>query len=234
MYLPTIRSMAEDRQRPTLGAVLLWLMLCGLSTTGLAAEGGTEGQTWFTEGLQYERIARPVPTHVAPGKVEVVELFWYGCPHCYHFEPYLSKWMVNKPKAAEFRRIPAALNPSWQAMAKTYYALELMGEAERLHPIIFQAIHEQGRKLRDLDAIARFLAQQGVDEKRFREAYASLPVQTRMQEAAYLGRDYGVRGVPAVVVNGKYRTSASLAGGYDEVLEVVNFLVEKESRETPP
>lgn len=234
MHLSTIGSTTRTLGRLGLGAAPLLLMLCALSTTALAAASGSEGETWFTEGLQYERIARPVPTHVAPGKVEVVEMFWYGCPHCYHFEPYLKKWLSEKPEAAEFRRIPAALNPGWQILAKTYYALELMGEAERLHPIIFQAIHEQGRRLRDLDSIARFVAQQGVDEQRFRQAFGSLPVQTRVQEAVYLGRDYGLNGVPTVVVNGKYRTSASLAGGYDEVLDVVNFLVDKESHETRP
>ncbi len=216
------------RRRPALRCAravgLVWWVLAG--ATALAA-----GDGFYVEGIQYERISPAVPTHVAPGKVEVVELFWYGCPHCFRFEPYIAKWLAHKPEAAEFVRIPATLNPGWVTHARIYYTLETLGELERLHMVFFQAIHDQNRRFRDLSSVARFFAQNGVDEKRFIDAYNSLAVQTKLGQAQRLTREYGARGVPTVVVNGKYRTTATLAGGYDEVLKVVDYLVAQEHKE---
>lgn len=183
----------------------------------------------FKEGTEYQRIATPVPTSVSQDKVEVVELFWYGCPHCFKFEPFVKGWLKNKPDAAEFVLAPATLNKSWTVHARTYYSLEALGEVERLHETFFKGIHEQRRKLRNLDSIARFLAQFDVDEDKFREAFNSFAVDTKIKRDAELAARYGVTGVPAVIVAGKYRTSASMAGGYDKMIEVINYLVEKES-----
>ncbi len=183
----------------------------------------------YAEGVEYERISPPAPTSVDEGRVEVVEVFWYGCPHCYDFEPYVEQWLTSKPQMAEFIRLPAVLNPSWVTHARAYYALETMGEADRVHKTLFQAMHEQGRRLTDVDSIARFLAQQGVDEEAFRKAYNSLEVQTKLQRAAELQRRYAITGVPSVVVDGQYRTSASQAGSYEEMLKVIDYLVAKEA-----
>jgi thiol:disulfide interchange protein DsbA len=197
-------------------------LLCGSAFGAQAAPD-------YAEGIEYERIAPPAPTSVNENKVEVVEVFWYGCPHCYTFEPYLEQWLESKPEAAEFVRLPATLNPSWVTHARAYYALETIGEVDRVHEAFFQAIHEQGRYLTDLDSIARFLAQQGVGEDAFRKAYKSLEAQTKLQRASELQRQYAITGVPSVVIDGQYRTSASQAGSYEEMLNVMDYLVTKEA-----
>ncbi len=204
-------------------------LLVMLSVAGLTIGASHAVSEQFTEGQHYQRITPSVPTAVDSDKVEVVELFWYGCPHCYTLEPYIDQWLTVKPNTAEFERLPATLNPSWTNHARTFYALELLGELERVHPLLFQAIHDQRRRLKDLQSIARFVAQQGVDQGKFIEAFKSLPVQTKVNRASQLSRAYGLDGVPAVVVNGRYRTTASMAGGYGSMLEVIDYLVDKES-----
>lgn len=215
------------RQRSAMRLARLAALVVGgfVSAASFAAK-----DDFYVEGMHYERISPAVPTHVTPGKVEVVELFWYGCPHCYRFEPYIAKWLRRKPEAAEFLRIPATLNPGWVTHARIYYTLETLGELDRLHLAFFQAIHDQNRRFRDLNAAARFFAQNGLEEKRFIDAYNSLAVQTKLSQAQRLTREYGAKGVPTVVVNGKYRTTATLAGGYDEVLKVVDYLVAQEHK----
>jgi thiol:disulfide interchange protein DsbA len=183
----------------------------------------------YAEGIEYDRISPPAPTSAAQGKIEVVEVFWYGCPHCYDFEPYIEKWLMSKPEPAHFERLPATLNFSWIPQAQAYFALEKMGEAARMHKPLFQAIHEQGRTLVDFDSISRFLAQQGVDEAAFRKAYHSAEVRAELQSASELQRHYAITGVPSVVVDGQYRTSASQAGSYEEMLKVIDYLVAKEA-----
>lgn len=194
-----------------------------LSITVWSASGDT-----FTEGVHYRRITPQVPTSTQEGKTEVVELFWYGCPHCFDLEPHIVKWLKTKPETIEFVRMPATLNPRWITHARTFYALELMGELEQIHPKLYSAMHNQGRKLRDLKSITRFLNQQGVDEDSFLAAYNSLAVQTKLRRAMQLNKQYAATGVPAAVVNGKYLTSASMAGGYDQLFKIVEFLANKD------
>jgi thiol:disulfide interchange protein DsbA len=178
----------------------------------------------FTEGVHYKLISPAVPTETGQGQVEVVELFWYGCPHCFDLEPFIQDWLETKSESIDFKRLPATLNPGWITHARTYFALESIGELERIHPLLFMAIHEQGRRLRDIHSITRFLSQQGVDTDKFIEAYESLEVQTKLNQASWLNQQYGASGVPAMVVNGRYLTSASMAGSYYNLFEVVNYL----------
>ena len=203
----------------------VWLLCLTLLT--FAALADTEKP--FTEGIHYQRLIQQAPTPVGDKAVEVVELFWYGCPHCYTFEPYINEWLKTKPEAVEFIRLPAALNPGWVVHARTYYALEQMGELERMHPLLFLAIHEQGRRLRDIRSIARFVGQQGVEEAAFLKAYQSPGVEDRYRWSVQRTKQFGINGVPALVINGKYLTSARMAGGYGKMLEVVDYLVAKES-----
>jgi thiol:disulfide interchange protein DsbA len=183
----------------------------------------------FKEGIHYQRLAHETPTTVGDNAVEVVELFWYGCPHCYTFEPYVNEWLKTKPESVKFIRLPASLNPGWVVHARTYYALEQLGELERVHPLLFLAIHEQGRRLRDIKSITRFVSQQGVDESAFLTAYRSPSVEDKYRRSVQRTKQFGVNGVPALVINGKYLTSARMAGGFGKMLEVVDFLVAKES-----
>ena len=133
----------------------------------------------FTEGVHYQPISPAASTKAGQAQVEVVELFWYGCPHCYDLEPFVEDWLETKPESVVFVRMPATLNPGWINHARTYYALESIGELERVHPLLFLAIHEQGRRLRDTRSITRFLAQQGVDKDKFLQAYESLEVEKK-------------------------------------------------------
>ncbi len=209
-----------------------WLLRVVAATTLLwaaAAGSATPADDDFFAGVDYEVLPQPVPTDAPKGKVEVVEVFWYGCPHCYRFEPHLEKWLAHAPKTVHFVRIPATLNPGWTIHARLYYALQLMGEIDRLHPLIFKAIHEQGRSLRNQRAIERFLEANGVDLEAFRAAFDSLEVQTRLREDRDRVRRYGIHGVPAVVVAGKYKTSGSLAGSYERMIQIIDYLIAQES-----
>ena len=185
--------------------------------------------TDFQEGRHYHNISPSIPTDVEDGKVEVTEVFWYGCPHCFDFESYLETWKETLPEHVTFKRMPAVLNRGWVAHARAFYALDTMGELDRIHPIFFEAIHTQGRRLRDKDSMVRFLSQHGIDAEKFKNAYDSMYVETKIKRVDQVVRQYGVSSVPQVVVNGKYRTSASDAGGYENLLRVVDMLVEKET-----
>jgi len=182
----------------------------------------------FQEGEHYHRIIPAVETDVGDGKVEVLELFWYGCPHCFQFESHLTSWNDTKAEYITFTRMPAVLNRGWLPHARAYYALETMGELEKMHSIFFEAIHVQGRRLRDVESMARFLSQYDVDAEKFKSAYDSLYVETKINRSGQLVRQYGSSAVPTVIINGKYRTSASDAGSYENVLQVINMLAEKE------
>jgi protein dithiol oxidoreductase (disulfide-forming) len=181
----------------------------------------------FVEGQHYQKLERPqrAGEQESKTKAEVVEVFWYGCPHCYALEPKLTAWLKSKPEDVEFLRIPAVLNPSWDVHARTYYALELMGELDRLHPLVFAAIHEQNRRLSSMESMAEFLSGFSVDSKEFQDAYRSLPVDLRINRGKELLEAYRISGVPTMVVNGVYVTTATMAGGNDKLLETVTYLL---------
>ena len=185
--------------------------------------------TNFQEGVHFHRITPAVETDVEEGKVEVLELFWYGCRHCFQFEPHLTGWKETMLDNVSFVRMPAVLNRSWLAHARAFYALETMGELERIHPIFFEAIHVQGRRLRDVESMTRFLSEHDVDAEKFKSAYNSLYVETKINRSGQLVRQYGSSSVPTIIINGKYRTSASDAGGFENVLRIINMLVEQEA-----
>ena len=183
----------------------------------------------FDEGYHYHRISPALPLQVGAGHVEVLELFWYGCPHCYVFEEYLGDWKREKADHVKFVRVPAVMNRNWVPQARAYYALEEMGEAERMHSLFFEAIHVQGRRLGDMKSISRFLGQHGIDTGSFEKAYRSSSVSKNIQHSRQLARDSGASSVPTIVVNGKYRSTAGDAGGYDQLLQLINHLVLQET-----
>ena len=181
----------------------------------------------FEAGVEYVVLNEPVTTS-DPDKVVVNEMFWYGCPHCFRLEPYVDKWSQTKPEGVVLERIPSVLNPSWIEHARAFFALKMMGENDKVHNKLFSALHVQHKRLNNVDALAKFVADLGVDEKQFRENYHSFPVDTLIRKNRQKERKYGYNGVPAIIVNGKYRTSASMAGSNARLIEVVNFLVNKE------
>ena len=181
----------------------------------------------YTEGTNYTRLAKDMTTE-SGDKVEVLEFFWYGCPHCYKFEPTVAKWKKNKPANVHFVRVPAPLNPSWMPHTKAYYALEIMGKGEQYHNALFSAMHVDRKKLYDMASITQFLVSQGVDEKAFTSNVNSFAVEMRARKAMQLSRDYKLSGVPMLAVNGKYTISAQQAGGYQQMIDTTNYLINKE------
>ena len=182
----------------------------------------------YEEGVHYERVVPPQPTSTV-GKVEVREIFWYGCPHCFRFEPYVERWLRKKPENAQFVLMPAVFRPSWEVGARAYYTEKLLGVFDEIHKPLFNAIHLQKRKLNTEDAMRDFFAEHGVDKKKFIKTYHSFAVETRLRRAKTMTSRYGVNGVPSIIVNGKYRVSARTAGSNAEMIKVINFLVKKES-----
>jgi len=185
----------------------------------------------FDEGIEYTKVSQPQPTET-DGKIEVLEFFWYGCPHCWHLEPLLKQWKATMPSNAQFRRSPAILGPHWEPLGRAYFAAELLGKADELHEPLFEAAQVKKLRLADADSIAKFVATLGVDPVAFKEAYSSFFVDMQVRKAMELTKAFGVDGVPSIVVNGKYRTSASQAGGSEQLLQVVSQLIRQESQ--PP
>ena len=185
----------------------------------------------FDEGIEYLLVRPPVPTNNSQ-KVEVVEVFWYGCPHCYHMEPQLVAWKKKLPANVEFIRLPGIFpnRPVWELHARAFYTAELLGVLEKTHQALFDAIHKNKQKLFDEDALANFYAQYGVDKKQFKETMHSFGVEMKVNRAKELTRRYGIDGVPTLIINGKYRTYASLTNGPAGMLKVADYLIEKESK----
>ncbi|MCW8831525.1 MAG: thiol:disulfide interchange protein DsbA/DsbL [Gammaproteobacteria bacterium] len=181
----------------------------------------------FVEGEQYTRVAEQ-PTETGD-KIEVLEFFWYGCPHCYQFEPILQNWLKTKPANVEFVRVPAVFRPEWKVHARTYYALQAMGLIEKYHSEIFDALHKDRADLYTEDKMIAFLVSRGVNEKEFRSAYASFSIDNQLRKAIKKLKAYGISGVPSLAVNGKYLASGSSAGTYENMLRIVDHLIEKEA-----
>lgn len=181
------------------------------------------------EGFEYKRIVPAQQTQAAAGQIEVVELFWYGCPHCYRFEPTLSKWLQSKPQDVVFRRIPAQLNKGWVIHAQAYYAAEALGVTDKMHHSMFEAMHKSKRKLKTVDEIAALFVENGISREKFDNAFNSFGVKTKMANARGMQQRYGAHSVPTIVINGKYRSDSTMAGGtHKDLINVVNFLINKE------
>lgn len=176
----------------------------------------------------YETLSPAHPTQ-NPDKIEVIEFFWYGCPHCYSFEPALEKWLKNKPENVDFIRQPVAFNELWGKHAKAYYTAEALGVVDKVHADFFDAIQNKKEKLDTEEELAKFFKAHGVDETQFHEAYNSFAVDAKMRQAPVIASSYGITGVPAIVVNGKYKTNGTLAGSQDKMIEVMNKLIEQET-----
>jgi len=176
---------------------------------------------------RYKELSSPQPTRTG-NKIEVLEVFWYGCPHCYQFEPVVEKWLEEKAGYIEFVRIPGVLGKQWLPHARAYYAAEKLGVLEKIHQPLFNAIHNEKRKIFDEKSLKKFFAEHGVDGNDFDKAYQSKEVEESVRTAFSAGKNYELTGVPTVVINGKYTTSASMAGSFDKVIEVINILSAKE------
>lgn len=198
------------------------LIKIGAMVLGLAFLAATS-----VRAEDYVELAAPQPTS-DPKKIEVVELFWYGCPHCYKLEPLLDSWVSAQPDDVVFVRIPATLGPNWEILARAYYTAELLGVVKKIHAPLFKAIHEEKKRFEDEASLATFFAAHGVDEKQFTDAFNSFGVTAKLNRAKQMTRNYGISGVPTLIINGKYRTSASEAGSHQGMLKAADRLIEQE------
>ena len=201
-------------------------------TLFLFASSSVALATDFKEGVNYEKLEQQ-PTDTGD-KIEVLEFFWYGCPHCYHFEPALNGWLKTKPDNVTFIRVPAIFRPDWKVQARAYYALERMGVIEKMHDRIFDEIHKKRKRLNTLDSIADFVAKNGVDRAKFVDEYNSFEVDGLVRKALKKLRAYHVDGVPTLAVNGKYKFSGRTAGSHKKMIELLNDLIKKESGPQKP
>ena len=185
----------------------------------------------FVEGTHYVKILPEMQTDVAMGKVEVAELFWLGCPHCYSLEPEILKYKESHPDYVEFKQVPAMLNPSWAADANTFYIAEILDPqgSKNLVTKIFQSIHDQKRRLRSPKSITRFFVEQGYTEEQVENVKKSMAFQAKLVRAQEFGQGSQANSVPALIINGKYRTSPYMAGGNQQLMKIINMLTEKEN-----
>jgi thiol:disulfide interchange protein DsbA len=186
-------------------------------------------QAGFLEGVEYTRV-NPQPVETG-SKIEVREFFWYGCPHCFHLEPSLEKWLKTQPKNAQFVRTPAAFSERWSVQARAYYAFEALGITGKMHPALFYAMQVEKRPMNDADSIAALVAEKGGNRQAFLDAYNSFGMQASLNHANQLAHAYNIDSVPTLIVDGKYITNANIAGGYDKVPLVLDFLIKKAAAE---
>ncbi len=202
-------------------------MLKQLATALMVFLAAGLAQAQPTAGVDYRELATAQSTDV-PGKIEVLEFFWYGCPHCYNFEPALEPWVKKLPKDVNFRRVPAMFNDEYTEGARAFYALEAIGEEARVHKALFDAVHTGSRlRVANEAALTEWLGKQGVDTKKFAAAYRSFSVEGKLKRAAQFTQAYKIEGVPSMAVNGKYVVNTDNIKSFDQLLAVTDYLIEQ-------
>ncbi|MEZ5541123.1 MAG: thiol:disulfide interchange protein DsbA/DsbL [Pseudomonadota bacterium] len=210
-------------------SVSRWLLVLLVPFYAIAACAGGS----YTEGKEYTRLASPEPTS-SGDKIEVVELFWYGCPHCYHLEPFVENWLKTKPDDVAFVRLPAILGDPWELLAKGYFTAELLGVLDKTHRELFDDIHERHNKIKDEAALRAFFMAHGVTAGDFDKTFNSFAVNVKVNNARLMTRRYAITGVPTLIVNGKYSTGPSMVtGGNNGVMGVVDYLIGLERAAAP-
>lgn len=186
----------------------------------------------FIEGTHYFEIFPQLNTDAPAGKVEVVELLWLGCPHCYHLDADVKKYIQNKPDYVEFKQVPAMLNPVWAKDAETFYMAQLLdpkGKKQLLNKV-FHAIHEQGRRLKNEDSVKRYFSQLGITESQYNNTKQSIAYKAKLNRARQIGAGSQISSVPSFIINGKYRTSPYTAGSEERLFQLINMLTKKEKK----
>lgn len=200
----------------------------------MPAQDRLPGGRWQA-GKNYTVLVPAQPTNVGPGKIEVIEVFWYGCPHCYELDPYLESWRKNKPANVEFVRLPVTWSGGHKAHARLFYTLQAL-KREDLHTKVLDTIHRQHNMLAlndekaSLDGQVEWAKQNGIDPKQFADAWNSMWVSTKVRQADELIRRYQIEGVPHMIVNGKYSFDVGTAGGHTQLLSLINDLAAAEQR----
>ena len=177
------------------------------------------------EGKDYLLLSKPAPSEASAGQIEVVEFFWYSCPHCNEFEPQLEAWAAKAPKDVSLRRVPVSFRPDFEPQQRLYYVLEALGKVAALHKKVFYAIHVEKQTLNTADLVTAWAQKQGIDKAKFTELYNSFPVNMKARKATQLQEAFMVDGVPALGVDGRYYTSGSLAGNMARALTVTDHVL---------
>jgi len=205
-----------------------WLALCLLAVMPTLAAAAPAPQPAATlplvEGRDYSLIANPTPAPA--GTVEVREFFWYGCPHCFRLDPFVSAWLQGKPAGVSFIRTPVALSKDWEANTRGFYVAETLNKVDATHKALFDAIHLRHERLFDQQSLAAFYARYGISQSNFNGLYQSFAVNGKVAQARNLAIRYQITGVPAIIVNGKYLVQ----GETQRTIDVVKALVAREQQ----
>jgi protein dithiol oxidoreductase (disulfide-forming) len=196
-----------------------------LATSAWLSQSTAWAQALFKAGKDYLPLERPVSTDAAAGKIELIEFFWYSCPHCSAFEPTFAQWVKNAPKDVVVRRVPVAFRDDFAPQQRLFFALEAMNLLDNLHAKVFTAIHAEKQPLNTEAAILDWVAKQGVDKAKFSETYKSFGVASKLKRAVQLQNDYKVEGVPSFGIAGRFYTDGSIAGSMERAIKVAESLI---------
>jgi len=186
---------------------------------------GVRAANW-EQGVHYFELSEPLPVQ-SGDKIEVRELFWYGCPHCYALEPFLHKWKQEMPDNAGFVLTPGIYNKQTQLHAQAFYTFEALDVTDKVHRAFYDEIHQQGNRIYSLNGLLEFAARHGIEEKKFEDAFNSFSVDANVRNAQKMFRDYGATGVPTLIVDGRYRVTVSSAGGHEQLLQLIDHLIDQ-------
>jgi protein dithiol oxidoreductase (disulfide-forming) len=199
---------------------------CVLATAALGVPGVLFAQVKKPEeGTEYLTLAKPVNSEAPQGKIEVIEFFWYSCPHCNAFEPRLEAWVKKQPADVVVRRVPVAFRDDFVPQQRLFYTLEAMGKLDELHGKVFQTIHANRETINREDSIVAWAGKQGLDTAKFKELYSSFSVSGKARRATQLQEAFQVQGVPAIGIAGRYYTDGTLAGNMDRALQITDHLI---------
>lgn len=203
--------------------------LIAAAVTAPLACSAQDGPLRYTEGTHYQAVRQAANPETSGDTVQVAEVFWYGCNHCFRFDPIIEQWKADLGSNVEFVRIPTSLGRN-QALnhSRAYYTAEALGVLDQVHTKIFEAIHRDGKTLYSEDQIAELFEDAGVDRERFTKMFNSFTVESRVKRAEQLVRQYGIPSVPSLVIDGQYWTNGRFAGGFEEMLDVADFLAVKQ------
>ena len=196
-----------------------------LGSIGLSTPLFAQGPAKFVAGKDYMKLDRVVPTETEAGKIELIEFFWYSCPHCNAFEPSFAQWIKNAPKDVVVRRVPVAFRDDFGPQQRLFFTLDAMGLLEKLHVKVFHAVHVERLPLNTEASIQTWIEKQGVDKAKFGDTYKSFGVASKVKRAVQLQNDFKIEGVPSLGVAGRFYTDGTLAGSMDRALQVTDSLL---------
>lgn len=198
--------------------------MAALGTSALPTLAQAQAKA-FQNDTDFLTLGKPAPIEAPAGQIEVVEFFWYSCPHCNAFEPMFDAWAKKQPKDVSVRRAPVSFRPDFEPQQRLYYVLESLGKVDELHKKVFNAIHVEKQPLTTADQITAWAEKQGIPKTRFVELYNSFSISTKARKATQLQDAYAVDGVPALGINGRYFTSGTQAKTLERSLQVADYLI---------